>query len=72
MGIYVFEPTVLKYVPYNQYLDFPDLVLKLLKNGERVMGYPYDGYWQDLGRADDYEQAVQEFESMRHQILGDD
>lgn len=72
MGIYVFEPTVLKYVPYNQYLDFPDLVLKLLKNGERVMGYPYDGYWQDLGRADDYEQAVQDFNGLRHQILGDD
>ena len=30
MGIYVFEPRVLEYIPYNQYLDFPDLVLKLI------------------------------------------
>lgn len=72
MGIYVFEPRALQYIPYNQYLDFPDLVLKLLKNGERVMGYPYDGYWQDLGRADDYEQAIQEFETLRPQILGEE
>ncbi len=69
MGIYVFEPRVLEYIPHNQYLDFPDLVLKLIETGERVMGYPFDGYWQDLGRADDYEQAVQDFETLKPQIL---
>jgi NDP-sugar pyrophosphorylase family protein len=71
MGIYVFEPGVLDYIQYNQYLDFPDLVLKLIQNGERVMGYHFDGYWQDLGRPDDYELAVQEFELLRSQILGE-
>ncbi len=71
MGIYVFEPRVLDYIPHNQYLDFPDLVLKLIANGEQVRGYPFDGYWQDLGRADDYEQAVQDFEALRPQILKD-
>lgn len=70
MGIYVFEPRVLQYIPYNQYLDFPDLVLKLIQMGERVRGYRFNGYWQDLGRADDYEQAVQEFEALRPLILG--
>lgn len=72
MGVYVFEPRVLTYIPYNQYLDFPNLVLKLIAAGEKVMGYPFDGYWQDLGRPDDYEQAVDEFESLRAEILGED
>jgi len=71
MGIYVFEPGVLQYIQYNQYLDFPDLVLKLIESGERVMGYHFDGYWQDLGRPDDYELAVQEFDLFRSQILGE-
>jgi NDP-sugar pyrophosphorylase family protein len=71
MGIYVFEPRLLDYIPYNQYLDFPDLVLKLIDKGERILGYRFDGYWQDLGRPDDYEQAVQEFETYRPQILGE-
>lgn len=70
MGIYVFEPYVLKYIERNQYLDFPDLVLRLLAGGDRVVGYPFEGYWQDLGRADDYEQAVDEFPKLRDQILG--
>jgi NDP-sugar pyrophosphorylase family protein len=72
MGIYIFEPRVLEYIPYRQYLDFPDLVLKMIRNGERVMGYRFNGYWQDLGRPDDYEQAVQEFDALRAQILGED
>ena len=72
MGVYVFEPSVLQYIPHNQYLDFPDLVLKLIENNERVMGYPFDGYWQDLGRPDDYAQAIQDFETLRSQILPGD
>lgn len=71
MGIYVFEPRVLRYIPHNQYLDFPDLVLRMIKAGEHVVSYPFDGYWQDLGRPDDYEQAVQDFEVLRPQILAD-
>lgn len=71
MGIYVFEPGVLKYIPHNQYLDFPDLVLKLIQAGEHVNGYRFGGYWQDLGRLEDYEQAVQDFEAIKPQILGE-
>jgi NDP-sugar pyrophosphorylase family protein len=69
MGIYVFEPRVLKYIPYNQYLDFPDLVKKLIEADEKVVGFSFDGYWQDLGRPDDYEQAAQDFEQMRPEFL---
>jgi NDP-sugar pyrophosphorylase family protein len=70
MGIYVFEPKVLDYIPYGKYLDFPDLVLKLIEKNQPVFGYKFDGYWQDLGRIEDYEQAVQDFEKLRPQILG--
>ena len=69
MGIYVFEPKVIDYVPKGKYLDFPDLILELIKAGEKVSGYGFNGYWQDLGRADDYEQATKDFDSMRTQFL---
>ena len=69
MGVYIFEPRVLEYIPHNEYLDFPDLVLRLIEDKQLVRGYPYDGYWQDLGRADDYEQAISDFEEMRPQFL---
>jgi len=69
MGIYVFEPAVMKYIPFNLYLDFPDLVLKLIAAGEKVTGYTFDGYWMDLGRPDDYAQAAEDFASMRTKFL---
>lgn len=69
MGVYVFEPRVLGYIPAGQRLDFPDLVLKLLAAGELVMGYPFDGYWLDIGRPDDYAAAVEEFARLREQFL---
>ncbi len=69
MGIYVFEPCVLDYIPANQYFDFPNLIQTLLADGKEVLGFPFSGYWQDLGRPDDYEQAVADFESMRSQFL---
>lgn len=69
MGMYIFEPRVLEYIPQDEYLDFPDLVLKLLAAGERVVGYPFDGYWMDLGNPDDYAQANRDFEKMRTQFL---
>ena len=71
MGIYVFEPKVLEYVPRGTYLDFPDLALKLIESGEKVVGFPFDGYWQDLGRRDDYEQATSDFERMKEEFLGE-
>lgn len=69
MGIYIFEPRVLNYIPKGQHLDFPDLVKKLIAAGEKVVGYEFNGYWQDLGRPDDYEQAAQDFERMRTEFL---
>ena len=69
MGIYVFEPEALQYIPVQQYFDFPDLILRLLKEGKPVASYPFNGYWQDLGRPDDYEHAIQDFATMRDQFL---
>ena len=69
MGMYMFEPKALAYIERGQRLDFPDLILRMLKAGERVVAYPFDGYWQDLGRPDDYEQANLDFERMRAEFL---
>ena len=63
MGIYVYEPRVLKYIPEGRYMDFPDLVKLLLEMGEKVTGYRSDDYWLDIGRREDYELAQTDFAS---------
>ncbi|MDQ3671024.1 MAG: sugar phosphate nucleotidyltransferase [Actinomycetota bacterium] len=57
MGIYVLEPEVVKHVP-DGYFDFPDLVRGLMEDGLHVGTFPFSGYWLDIGRRDDYEQAI--------------
>ena len=59
MGIYVYEPRALQYIQAGQYLDFPELVLRLLEKGERVCAFPSDCLWLDIGRPDDYARAQQ-------------
>jgi NDP-mannose synthase len=63
MGIYVYEPHVLRYLPKGQYLDFPDLVRILLEKGEKISGFHSQDYWLDIGRREDYELAQLEFSS---------
>jgi NDP-sugar pyrophosphorylase family protein len=54
MGIYVYEPRVLKLIAPGRY---PDLVLKLISAGEKVCAMPPDCLWLDIGRPDDYARA---------------
>jgi NDP-sugar pyrophosphorylase family protein len=61
MGIYVYEPEALEYVEKGKYLDFPDLVLRLIVKGKRVCAYPADCQWLDIGRPDDYAKAQEMF-----------
>lgn len=65
MGIYVYEPQVLRYIERGKYLDFPDLVLRLLAAGERVCVFPTDCLWLDIGRPDDYARAQELFAEKR-------
>ena len=64
MGIYVFSPSVRDYIPRSQKFDFPELVQRLLSNGQKVLGYESDAYWMDIGRPDDYQRANEEFPGM--------
>jgi NDP-mannose synthase len=69
MGVYVLEPHALDYVEPGRHMDLPDLVLRLLDEGEQVGSYMYEGYWLDIGRHDDYEKAIVEWDRVRPLIL---
>jgi NDP-sugar pyrophosphorylase family protein len=72
MGVYCFSPSVLRFIEPGAALDFPDLMQRLLDAGEHVRGERSDCYWLDIGRHDDYEQALEEYTQMRHVLVPDD
>jgi NDP-mannose synthase len=71
MGVYVVEPRALDHIPRGRPFDIPDLVLALLEAGEPVASYLFDGYWLDIGRHDDYEQALIDYETILPRLIGD-
>ena len=66
MGIYLMEPEILQYINKEKKLDIPELVLKLISDNKKVIGYPTDEYWLDMGKHEDYNKAIEDFEKNRH------
>jgi NDP-sugar pyrophosphorylase family protein len=60
MGVYVVEPSVLRYIPQGVAFDLPTLVSTLLGDGVPVAAHLHDGYWLDIGRPDDFQRAQEE------------
>jgi NDP-sugar pyrophosphorylase family protein len=71
MGVYILEPRTLDFIEPGERLDLPDLVLRLLEAGEQVGAYQFEGFWLDIGRHEDYEKAIREFDDVRHELLGE-
>ncbi len=65
MGVYALSRSTLATYVAGQPLGFDELVLDLLKDGRHPAIYPFDGYWLDIGRPEDYERANADFARRR-------
>ena len=52
------------FIPENTAYGFDDLMLELINKGENVSVKPFNGYWLDIGRPDDYEKASNDIEKI--------
>ena len=69
MGIYMVNSRALSVVPNSIPFGFDNLMLEFLSLKEKVFVRQFDGYWLDIGRPDDYSQAIDEFEKNRQKFL---
>jgi len=69
MGIYIFEKEVLEWIPAQKYLDFPGLIQRLIRQKIKVVCYPSNDFWLDIGRHEDYEESQKKFQEMRKKLL---
>ncbi len=65
MGIYALNRAVLQYIPEDQPYGFDHLMLDLLADATPASVMRYGGYWLDIGRSDDYVEAIDIFEKRR-------
>lgn len=69
MGVYAIEPRVLERIPLERPMGFDELILELLREGERVATYAHHGIWFDIGSPEDYARAIECFEADPSQFL---
>lgn len=72
MGIYAMARRVVDLIRPGEKVDLPDLVLRAKAEGLRVKCYSGDYEWLDIGRVEDYESAVELFNSRREAYLPDE
>ena len=60
-GIYIFEPQILDYIPYDENFDFAkDLFPKLMAENITIWGCLIEGYWRDVGNPTSYRDVYQD------------
>lgn len=71
MGVYMASRRIIDLIPEGKSYGFDNLMLDLMAAGKPAAVRPFNGYWLDIGRPDDYIQAIEEFEQMKSRFLGE-
>ncbi len=56
-GIHILHPRLLRSLPVGKESSIIDAYVQGIQEGERIMGYDLDGYWNDVGTPERYEQV---------------
>jgi NDP-sugar pyrophosphorylase family protein len=69
MGVYMANKGILEYIPSGEPYGFDHLMMDLIKTGKPASVKRHHGYWLDIGRPDDYMQAIEEFDKLKSLFL---
>jgi dTDP-glucose pyrophosphorylase len=64
-GIYIIKKDLLKIIPEDQFFDITDLMERVLEMNLKLVTYPINGYWLDIGNHDDYKKAQEDIKHIR-------
>ena len=65
MGVYCISRSVIDRLEKGAPYGFDNLMVDGIRDGLRLEALPFDGFWLDIGRPEDYELANQEFARLK-------
>jgi NDP-sugar pyrophosphorylase family protein len=68
MGIYSLNRRVIEKLIKAEPYGFDDLMLDGIKNKSKILVRPFNGYWLDIGRPEDYENANENYNQIKIQL----
>jgi NDP-sugar pyrophosphorylase family protein len=69
MGVYGLSASTIAAYPAGLVFGFDQLMLDLIRQGRLPATYDYDGYWLDIGRPEDYDEANRTFDKIKSLLL---
>ncbi|GAB3421179.1 nucleotidyltransferase family protein [Niabella aquatica] len=64
-GIYILKKRLLKMIPHAVPFDITDLMEKALTMNMKLITYPINGYWLDIGKPDDFKKAQEDIKHIK-------
>lgn len=64
-GIYIIKKKLLEMIPRDSFFDITDLIEKALEMDRKIVTYPINGYWLDIGKHEDFKKAQEDVKHIK-------
>lgn len=64
-GIYIIKKDILKMIPQDQFFDITDLMDRIIEMNLKLVTYPINGYWLDIGKHEDFKKAQEDIKHIK-------
>ncbi len=64
-GIYLLKKSVLQMIPPDTFFDITDLMEKVIAMDNKLVTYPINGYWLDIGKHEDFNKAQEDIKHIK-------
>jgi len=64
-GIYIIKRDLLKMIPEDQFFDITDLINRIIEMNLKLITYPINGYWLDIGKHEDFKKAQEDIKHIK-------
>ena len=64
-GIYLLKKSMLDFIPKDSFFDITELMDKILAMDRKLITFPINGYWLDIGKHEDYKKAQEDIKHLK-------
>lgn len=64
-GIYIIKKDLLRMIPEDQFFDITDLINRIIEMNLKLITYPINGYWLDIGKHEDFKKAQEDIKHIK-------
>jgi NDP-sugar pyrophosphorylase family protein len=68
MGVYCIKRSIIEQLPKGEPYGFDNLMIDGILKKQKLIARPFDGFWLDIGRPDDYDSANENYQELKSRL----